>query len=786
MAASSIAEIPPGLRGALRAGLLLIVAVIAALVVDQLAGLGAFGTATHRWGVSLCGVVATAATVARVRVIERERRAWIPLAAGLACYTAGSLLWAALWSMDVEGAPIPSPSDLLWLCFYPAAYATFMMMLRRSFVRAPASMWLDGLVAGLTFAAAGVALVFAPILHASPRSVVGVGIQMIYPLGDLAFVVLVVAVVAMSGWRPGARWLTVGGAMLLWFVADTASLSNVADGGIVSHGWPDVIWCVGLALLAVAPWLKPTAPEGLRVEGVRVLLVPACFSAVALALLVVDRFTELNGIALALALAAVATALARTTLTLREFQQLADARHESLTDALTGLPSRRHFHRRMDTVLREAEVEDLPFGLLMFDLDRFKELNDTLGHGAGDTLLQLVGRRVRDDLGRGTLLARLGGDEFAVLLPPGNGRDAAMRAATQVVEAIRRPFEVEGLALDIGVSVGVALYPEHATEDGELMRRADVAMYLAKGAGGGVAIYDPARDLHTRDRLALGQQLRLGLDRDELAVWFQPKVDPQLGRVLGVEALVRWQHPAHGLLMPPDFLPLAARSGLMGRVTRQVLDRSLARLATWRADGLDLTVAVNLAVSDLVDPELPRDVARMLAQRDVPPTCLTLEVTEDGLSAGEGGAVSAAATLDAIARLGVRIALDDFGTGWSSLAHLRRLPVAELKIDRSFVGDMVSDEDDASIVRTTLDLARSLRLRVVAEGVEDEETWALLAELGADAIQGFVLSRPLPPAQLDAWLATRRDGAIARCAVPGTPASTHAPDPSETPLRFRL
>jgi diguanylate cyclase (GGDEF)-like protein len=433
-------------------------------------------------------------------------------------------------------------------------------------------------------------------------------------------------------------------------------------------------------------------------------------------------------------------------------------------------------------VLREAEAEGLPFALLIFDLDRFKELNDTLGHGAGDTLLQLVGRRLRDDLGRGALLARLGGDEFAVLLPPGNGADAALRVGDKVIDAIERPFEVEGLELDIGVSVGIALYPEHATEDGELLRRADVAMYLAKGAGGGVALYDPQRDLHTRDRLALGQQLRAGLERDEIAIYYQPKVDPQLGRVLGVEALVRWQHPTHGLLMPPDFLALASRSGLMAKLTRKVLEGALAQLATWRADGLDLTVAVNLAVSDLLDPDLPGDVERVLARHDVPPTCLSLEVTEDGLIADPEGA---AATLDAIARLGVRISLDDFGTGWSSLAHLRRLPVDELKIDRSFVMDMVNDEDDAAIVRTTLDLARSLRLRVVAEGVEDDDTWAVLADQGCDAIQGYVLSRPLPAGQIDAWLAHRRDGAIARCPPPGhrRAAEQAAIDAS---LRFRL
>ncbi|WCB92371.1 hypothetical protein DSM104299_01064 [Baekduia alba] len=777
---SSFAELPRPTRLALHAAAACLGVLVAVLALDVAAGDRLDLPTLHRWAAVLAGALATGTTIARTLVIERDRRAWIPLAIGLGLYTAGSLLWAVFWSGDPD-PPIPSAADVLWLAFYPAAYATIAMVLRRSFVRAPASMWLDGLVAVLTFAAAGIALIYGPVFHEATRS--DIGVQAAYPIGDLAFVVLVIAIVAMSGWRPGARWVLIGTAMLCWFIGDAINLDSVAGGGAIAHGAADVLWCAGFGLLALAPWAAPSAPEGLRVEGARVLLVPAGFSAVALGLLAADRITTLNGITAGLALCAVAVALARTGLTLREVQLLADARHESLVDELTGLPSRRQFHRRMDTVLREAEVEDLPFALLIFDLDRFKELNDTLGHGAGDTLLQLIGRRLRAALGRDTLLARLGGDEFAVLLPPGSGRADALRAGNKVVDAIAQPFAIEGLTLDVGVSVGIALYPDHAQQDGELLRRADVAMYLAKGAGGGVALYDPTRDLHTRDRLVLGQQLRAGLDRgDEIVVHYQPKVDPQLGRVLGVEALVRWQHPTHGLMMPPDFLPLAEKSGLMNRLTSTVLDQALEQLARWRADGLDLTVAVNLAVGDLADATLGDAVARALALHDVPPTCLTLEVTEDGVIADPD---AAAAALAAIARLGIRVALDDFGTGWSSLAHLRRLPVTELKIDRSFVADMVRDEDDASIVRTTLDLARSLRLRVVAEGVEDEDTWTSLAELGADAIQGFVLSHPLPAAQMDAWLAARRDGPIARCAVPTTPTSTHD-DEHATPLRFRL
>jgi diguanylate cyclase (GGDEF)-like protein len=768
-------------RAVLYSGGALIGLLTLAQVVDALLGVGSWSEPLIKWSPSIASVVTAGSAVLRVVTHERERRAWLPLAVGLIAYSVAWVWWTAVWRDDVN-APMPSPADALWLVIYPAAYATVAMLLRRSFVRAPASMWLDGLLAAMAFSAVGVALIYAPVIDRATGPAFGVAVQAAYPLGDMLLAALVLGVVAVSGWRPGARWLVLGAAVLVWFIGDTINLNNVAGGGAANSLAGDLFWCMGFGLLTVAPWQRASAPEGLRVEGVRMLLAPAVFSTVALAVLAFDQVHRTNAVTVLLALGAVGVALARTTMTLREVQLLADARHESLTDELTGLPTRRHFHRRLDAVLREAEAEGLPFALLIFDLDRFKELNDTLGHGAGDTLLQLVGRRLRDDLGRGALLARLGGDEFAVLLSPGHGREAALRVAGNVTGAIERPFEVEGLELDIGVSVGIALYPEHATDDGELLRRADVAMYLAKGAGGGVALYDPQRDVHTRDRLALGQQLRAGLERAELAIYYQPKVDPQLGRVLGVEALVRWQHPTHGLLMPPDFLSLASRSGLMAKLTRKVLDGALAQLAAWRADGLDLTVAVNLAVSDLLDPDLPGDVARMLAHHDVPPTSLSLEVTEDGLIADPEGA---AATLDAIAGLGVRISLDDFGTGWSSLAHLRRLPVHELKIDRSFVTDMVNDEDDAAIVRTTLDLARSLRLRVVAEGVQDDDTWAVLADQGCDAIQGYVLSRPLPAGQIDAWLAQRRDGAIARCRPP---ADRRAAEQAaiEASLRFRL
>src|SRR3954454_24334670 len=342
MVTTSLSETERRVRWAVAAGAALIGAVVVVLLADQAAGgIGPLGVAAHRWGSALCGAGAAALTALRAATLQRDRRAWAPLALGLGLFAAGSTLWAALWSGDPH-APLPSVADLLWLPFYPALYATIAMVLRRSFVRAPASMWLDGLVAVLTFAAAGIAVIYGPVFHDAVRSDLDVGMQAVYPVSDLAFVVLVLAIVAASGWRPGARWLLIGGAMLSWFVADTVNLNAMAAGRAMPHGVADVFWTAGLAMLAAAPWVAPTALEGLRIEGARVLWVPAGFRAVALGLLAADRLAGLNDITGGLALGPVAVPLARPARTRREVQLLPDPRHESLVDELTGLPSRRH------------------------------------------------------------------------------------------------------------------------------------------------------------------------------------------------------------------------------------------------------------------------------------------------------------------------------------------------------------------------------------------------------------------------------------------------------------
>jgi diguanylate cyclase (GGDEF)-like protein len=426
-------------------------------------------------------------------------------------------------------------------------------------------------------------------------------------------------------------------------------------------------------------------------------------------------------------------------------------RHQATHDRLTDLPNRVALHQESEPVLAGARRSGTLAALLLIDLDRFKEVNDTLGHEQGDHLLVEVADRLRAVLRRRDLLARLGGDEFAVLavLPH---RGALGEVATRVHAALARPFDVCGVAVELGASIGIALQPDHGEDISTLLRRADVAMYEAKRVGSGIETYDPERDPYSAERLKLLSELRHAIDHDQLVLHFQPKVAlDATRRVIGVEALVRWQHPERGLLGPGDFLGVAERTGLIADVTRWVLDAAVRQCAAWRERGTELPVAINLAAANIVDVTLPSAVERSLRRWNVPGELLECEISEDTVM---GDPRRATEVLEQLRALGVRLSLDDFGTGHSSLSYLKSLPLDEVKIDRSFVTGMAVDASDAAIVRSTIDLARHLGLDVVAEGVETEEVFEVLVSLDCDVAQGFLLSRPLPADQLDGWLAT--------------------------------
>jgi diguanylate cyclase (GGDEF)-like protein len=428
------------------------------------------------------------------------------------------------------------------------------------------------------------------------------------------------------------------------------------------------------------------------------------------------------------------------------------ARH----DVLTSLPNRASLLEQLQTSLDDPDPTGSGVAVLLVDLDRFKEINDTLGHETGDELLQQVGSRIADQLARSGLagsssVARLGGDEFAVLLR--RAGDAAPDVAARVLEALHHPFTTGGIELAVEASIGLAWAPDHGDEAGALLRHAEVAMYQAKEQRGTYAVYDARDDVSSLGRITLLTELRQALEEDQLVLYYQPQEDLSDGSVRSVEALVRWQHPVRGTVPPSEFLPLVEQTGLITALTSRVIDQAVAQLRRWADEGRDMSVSVNLSARNLVDQSLPDLVADRLAAHGVDPHRLEVEVTETNAMTDPA---RAAELLRRLAALGVSVSVDDYGTGYSSLSYLRSLPVDTLKIDRSFVTPMLHDEGNAVIVRSTIELARNLGLKVVAEGVEDEATREALAMLGCHLAQGYYLSRPLPADELTDLLDRRR------------------------------
>ena len=429
-------------------------------------------------------------------------------------------------------------------------------------------------------------------------------------------------------------------------------------------------------------------------------------------------------------------------------------RHEALHDSLTGLPNRGRLEAMINEQLALQAAGSSPgLALLLMDLDRFKEVNDTLGHLHGDLLLREIGDRLVRTVPEGALVARLGGDEFAIVLPGIAHRDSAESVARSLLLALEVPTTIDYVELEIGASIGVTVSPLDGIAVGDLLKCADVAMYAAKSSGRGVESYRVDLDRNEPGRLVMGTELRAALAQDEIKVHAQPKANLATGRVTGVELLVRWDHPVRGLIAPEDFIPVAERSGLLRPLTATVLGEGIAACARWRAAGLHLGIAVNLSTRSLLDPDLVEDVLSLLDHHEVPTDQLTLEITESSVMSDLAGTT---AVLDQLHDAGVRLSVDDFGTGFSSLSYLSRLPVDEVKIDKVFVLGMRSDEQDAAIVKSVIDLGTSLGLDVVAEGVEDEATWSRLVSLGCDQAQGWFLSHALPldeiPAFIDGYL----------------------------------
>ena len=538
-------------------------------------------------------------------------------------------------------------------------------------------------------------------------------------------------------------------------------------------------WAVMVALGFVPSLADPWTPTSLRDLAVVVVVAAACFAtndllvATAVALfagesplreLLTDLRFQLTvssaqyGLAPLVAVlmqnapALVALAVVPMLAIHRSVAASAESHRQATHDDLTGLANRKLLVTRSRAAVAEALRTGEPCALLLLDLDRFKEVNDVLGHPVGDEVLRQVAARISASVDQDAVVARLGGDEFAVLLPRVRDAEQACEVAHRVVAVLDDELEIDGQLIDVEASIGLALVPEHAAGYELLFSRADVAMYQAKADRTGVQVYDASRDEGSAARLGLISELRVALEQGQIELHYQPKATLADGSVAGVEALVRWRHPVRGLVPPDDFIPVAEHSGLMYRLTDVVIEMALLQTAAWQRAGMTVPMAVNVSFRDLLDPDFTQRLTHRLDAFGLDPGLLTLEITERVLTADMDRARTRLAALHAA---GVRLSLDDFGTGWSSLRLLRELPVAEIKIDRSFVARVAVVEADAVVVRAVTSLAHGLGMQVVAEGVETALTWSTIADIGCDVAQGWHLARPMPGPAATAWLTER-------------------------------
>jgi diguanylate cyclase (GGDEF)-like protein len=684
----------------------------------------------------------------RAWCVSTERLAWALLAVAIA----GNALGDVVYTLFVGATgPFPSIAEPFYLIFYPCAYVALVLLVRARATRMAAGVAIDGIACALAMAAVAATIAFGPISAATGGSKAAVVVGLTYPVADLLLLALAVAMLVILGWRSEHRVLLLAAAFAIFAAADTVYLYQVAKGSYVEGRFIDAFWPVGTLLTAYASWLPTRRLADRRLDGIRALVAPFACTAAAVAILVTGTQVKIPDLAVALAAATLLTVTARLAITFRDVITLAETRTQALTDELTGLANRRSLVAALGACAKRVDPNsDSSIALMLIDLDRFKEINDSLGHDVGDELLRQLARRLERYIRPGDLLSRLGGDEFAILLAPEKDQTAAERVASQIATALDEPFALDDLTLHVKGSIGIALYPHHCTDPMQLLQRADVAVTTAKTAPTRVALYQIGEDPHSKERVQLLEALRAGLARGELVCHYQPKITVATGATDSVEALVRWQHPERGLLAPDTFLPLAEQAGLMRPLTLAVLHIALRDASRWRRAGHDVSVAVNLSVTNLLDVELASDVAALLYEHQLPASALILEITETVLMTDS---TRAKTVVDALHALGVGLSVDDYGTGYSSLAYLQDLAIDELKLDRSFIMRLGEDPRSAAIVRSTVDLAHSLGLRIVAEGVEDPGTVEVLHRYGCDIIQGFFYSRPIPAPDLTAWLA---------------------------------
>jgi diguanylate cyclase len=610
--------------------------------------------------------------------------------------------------------------------------------------------WLDGAIAGLGAAAVCAAFVFHDILKSTGNNPLATVSSLAYPIGDLLLLGLVVGGTAMLSGRRKAPWIFLATGIALNVVGDTFNLFQNSLGashvGAVING---AAWPMAIVVMSAAVWLRPRPSNPLAPQRPSGFVLPDLAAASALLVLFIGTLHPVGGVAIGLATATLITVGIRLALSVRGLQRLSQERHrQSVTDELTGLGNRRHLFRVLDAFFADRDdtlTPDRHMAFLFVDLNHFKEVNDSFGHPAGDELLKKLGARLSSSLRNTDLLVRLGGDEFAVVLIDGDS-EYATTVAERLTTSLEEPFALGAVTARVGASIGIALAPADATDSAGLVWCADVAMYRAKLGNSSFAIYEQTLD-EEGDQLRLLEELRAAIEEGQLVLHYQPQLDLHSGKILAVEALVRWAHPRLGLIPPLQFLPLAEEAGLMQALTTWVLKEAAQQCAGWRDAGLHLTVAVNVSPTNLLEPGFIDTLQAQLERYDLPADAFVLEITETCMISEFE---QSRRIIEELRELGFVVSIDDFGAGVTSLAYLSSLAVGELKLDRSFIVGLKGGESDRDLhlVRSTIELGHAMGLRIVAEGIEDEATLELLTELGCDIAQGYWISRPKPADEL--------------------------------------
>jgi diguanylate cyclase len=697
----------------------------------------------------VCGIELTASVMCLTRgfVERRGRTAALVLGAALLSWSLGDVI---ITVQSLGGATPPSPSlaDLFYLCFYPLAYIAVMLFVRSEVRGMTSANWLDGVIAGLGAAAVCAAFAFHSILQSSGRDVLGTVTNLAYPVGDVLLLGLVVGGFAVLSGRSKAPWALLAAGLFLNVLGDTSNLLQHSIGASrVGSTLNGIAWPTAIVVMSMAVWLRDQRANPLLPERPPGFVLPNLSAAAALVILFVASFHSVERVAIALATATLVVVGIRLALSVRLMQTLSEERRQqSVTDELTGLPNRRHLFQVLDDFFAHGEDagEDHRLSFLFVDLDHFKEINDSFGHPAGDELLRQLAARLSSSLRETDLIVRIGGDEFAVVLIGGDSRYAE-EVAQRVTDCLSEPFLLEVVNTTIGASIGIAVAPTDARDAAGLMWCADVAMYRAKLSGMPFASYQ--QNLDEWDQMRLLEELRVALDQGGLTLHYQPQLDLRSREVLAVEALLRWDHPRLGLLAPVKFLPLVEEAGLMDAVTRWVVRNATEQCARWRTEGRLMTVAVNVSPSNLIEPGFVDLVRGELERQGLQPDALVLEITETCVISDFERSRQ---VIQELRDMGLIVSIDDFGAGVTSLAYLSSLPVRELKLDRYFVARLAGGEGerDLELLRSTIELGHAMGLRIVAEGIEDEDTLDLLASLGCDSAQGYCICRPKPADEL--------------------------------------